>query len=407
MTHTHSSQSLAAALLIGMTASTFGAGFQLAERSGAGLGRAFSGEAAIADDASIIASNPAGMSLLDDMSFAVGVSYINPDVNVNGTSPGNPNTLSDRDIAPTAFVPYSYLSKRINDKISVGVGTFTSFGLKSDYSSTFAASGPQTDYSEITTVTMNPSIAYEINDQFSVGAGFSIMYAKGEITSLLPGAGTNLFALEGDDIAFGYNLGFLYQFSDDTRIGLHYRSKMDLNIEGTASLGGPLSAVGALRSATLDVTLPDTIELSAYHRVNSKWALHGDIVWTGWSSFEELAPKVDARIDPILATPEDWEDAFRFSVGATYLHSETLTLRVGAAYDESPVPGANRRTLRIPDSDRIWVSAGATYKIDEHYNLDIGYAYLFGSDADIDDPTFQGTGGGNVNLLAVGVSGSF
>lgn len=413
MTHKPSIHTLAATLLVGMTASSFGAGFQLAERSGSGLGRAFSGEAAIADDASIIASNPAGMSLLDDLSFAFGLSYINPDVDVSGTSiidPGGANIAnpsSDSDIAPTAFVPYFYLSKRINEKITVGVGTFTSFGLKSDYSTAFSASGALTDYSEITTVTMNPSIAYQANDQWSFGAGLSVMYAKGEISSSLPLSGANLFSLEGDDIALGFNFGTLYQHSDNTRFGLSYRSKIDLAIEGSAQLGGPFAAVGTNREAFLDVTLPETIEFSAYHSLNDQWAIHGDVVWTKWSRFQQLAPMVDPLIDAALLTPEDWEDAYRFSIGATYNHSEKLTLRAGAAYDESPVPGVNRRTLRIPDSDRIWLTAGLTYQVNENYNFDFGYAHLFGSDAEINEDTFQGTAGGNVNLISVGVSGSF
>ena len=125
-----------AALLGLSTAPLLGAGFQLAERSVSGLGRAFSGEAAIADDASVIASNAAGMILLDDNAISAGLQYINPGVDVKGNTAGG--TASNSDVADDAIVPYLYYSRKINEKVSAGLGIYSSFGLATSYSKSFA-----------------------------------------------------------------------------------------------------------------------------------------------------------------------------------------------------------------------------------------------------------------------------
>jgi len=110
-----------------------GSGFQLAERSTRGMGRAFSGEAVIADDASVIASNPAGMILLDNKSFSMGITYIKPNTNVKGKV-SSVESVNDNNIVPEVFVPYFYYSQKFSEKIVFGLGAFTSYGLKTNYS---------------------------------------------------------------------------------------------------------------------------------------------------------------------------------------------------------------------------------------------------------------------------------
>lgn len=406
---------IAALLGIGSTP-LFGAGFQLAERSVSGLGRAFSGEAAIADDAAVMASNPAGMIKLDDSAFSVGLQYINPNVDARGTQFAPPTgalavgPARDSDVADSAFVPYFYYSRKLSDQLSVGIATFSSFGLATDYSSGFAAQ-VGTDKSEITTVNINPNLAYRINDQFTVGLGVTAMYAKGRLTNT--GGGGTVFDLEGDDWGFGWNIGVLYELSDSTRIGLHYRSSVELTIDGDADLGPPLGLPGTNVDATLEVELPDTVEFSVYHEINDKWAVHADVLWTNWSKFKTLAPETGTPADPALVVQENWEDAFRYSAGVTYKHSEKVTFRAGIALDESPVSTADR-TLRIPDGDRFWVSVGATIKLNECYNLDLGYTHIFADDTSIvrkaaggNEDLFTGKAGGDVDLFGIGISGTF
>lgn len=401
------------AVALGLTTSTFGAGFQLAERSTIGLGRAYSGEAAIADDASIIASNPAGMTLLEGTQVTVGAQYIVPTVEVSARNVATGATAKTNDAAPNAAVPNLYLTHKINDDWSIGFGSFTTYGLKTDYG-TDITGVIGSDYSEVFSVNIQPSIAYQVTDQFSVGAGLNIMYVKGEITSdpiIHPAAGpvSPSFDLSGDDLAFGYNVGLLYQLTDSTRVGLHYRSQMDLALEGDAEFGAPLTSFN--NNTTLAVSLPDILEFSVYHEINDRWAVHGDVLWTFWSKFEELAPKVDPVVDGNLATPEHWNDAVRISLGTTYKASEKLTLRAGFAWDQSPVDD-EFRTFRIPDSERYWLSAGASYHYNDQLTFDAGYTYIISEESkiyvnDVNEETATGDINGNVNIFGLGATYKF
>ena len=427
----------------------FGSGFQLQNRSAIGLGRAFSGGSSVADDASVIASNPAAMALLEgEWNYSAGLTYINPnaDATLFPTFTGGnvgPATTDD-DIAESAVVPHLYLTKRLNEDIVVGIGAFSNYGLRTNYAPSTAAL-VSTDFSEITTININPSISYRLSDRLTIGAGLDVTLAEGEITSLAPNAGAfpvDLFALDGDDTGFGFNLGILFEASSSTRIGLHYRSGIQLDLEGSATLAPAfnslvLDGVNAQRAslgasalpagtvdvdgnfgAELEVELPATIDLSISHDLNSQLTLHGSIVWTEWSTFESLNPNTGvfdaitgAPVDTFLATQQDWEDTFRYAVGATYRHDDRWTFRTGVAYDETPISDSNR-TLRIPDGDRLSLSLGASYLVNNYLSLDFGYSYTFVDTISLgeNDNGLIGTdsrGEGDIQEFSIGVSGSF
>lgn len=384
-----------------------GAGYQLAERSATGLGRAFSGEAAIADDASVIASNPAGMSLLDDQSFSFGITGIFADVDVQGSTPFAAN-ISDQNIIAKGAVPYAFATKKLTDELTVGIGAFTTYGLKSDFSSEFASqTGP--NFSELLSFNLNPSLSYQINDMLSIGAGFNALYADGELTSNSVGAVLPNTTTIGDDWGYGYNVGLLFTPNDSFRLGLHFRSAVSLELEGTFDA----PALGQNnQDATLAVQLPEIVELSAYQELNDQWAVHADVLWTRWSKFDELDVVPSAGFNP-PAEREDWENTLRYAIGATYQHNDRLTIRFGAAYDESP-SRTEVRTLRIPDADRVWASAGFSYRFYEDISLDFGYTHIFADDADLrsnarggNTGIFDGEATGRVNIVAIGLSGSF
>lgn len=193
---------MAALAALGSSTLLHGAGYQLQERSARGLGRAFSGEAAITDDASVLASNPAGMLLVPgDTAISVGLSGIFPDVDVDGvfTPIGAPGGIptSARGVADDAVVPYLFLTHKINDKVSVGFGSFTTYGLATNYPLTFAARS-LADKSELKTVNLNPSIAYRFNSQWSVGFGLNALYGDGKLNSTFPNS-LPLLDLAGDN----------------------------------------------------------------------------------------------------------------------------------------------------------------------------------------------------------------
>jgi long-chain fatty acid transport protein len=134
-------------------------------------------------------------------------------------------------------------------------------------------------------------------------------------------------------------------------------------------------------------------------------------MWTGWSDFQTLTADYGGAV-PLINNRENWEDSMRFAVGATYTHNDRLTFRCGVAYDESPVPDSAHKTLRIPDGDRIWASVGASYQLNPCYRIDLGYTHIFDTDTSINEPAadngvFTGTASGDVELVAIGVSGTF
>ena len=411
-----------------LTPYALGAGFQINERSATGLGRAFSGEAAIADEASVLASNPAGTILLGgDWNYSLGATYINPGADatlfpaVTGGNAGAP-TLDD-DIAEDAVVPYLYLTKRIQDDFAVGLGIFSTYGLRTNYSNE-VANLVGTNFSEITSFNINPSFSYRINEFMSIGGGFNALYGEGEITSnAVPLAGAPSFGLEGDDWGFGYNLGVLFELSSTTRIGLSYRSQVELELEGSAT--GSIVG-GATVGSDLEIDLPAIAEFSIYHELSDQWAIHGDILWTQWSDFESLDPRVstgipaqDAAINAGLSTPQNWNDTLRFAIGATYQHCSNWTFRGGLSYDESPIDD-EFRTLRIPDGDRFSFNVGASYKVNEAVSIDAGYSFTLVDDVNLGQPNNSPTGfadngligsnsigEGNIHYLSLGLSGSF
>lgn len=234
------------------------AGFQLNEYSTSALGRAFSGEGVIADDASVGSRNPAALTMFDRPEFSVGAIHINPSVDIKGKSPLSGASTNAGDIAPSALVPNIHFVAPINDKWAIGASGTTNFGLATDFKKDYPAGliGGKTD---LKTMNLNLSAGYRVNKQFSVGLGLNALYADAEITRHVGEAGKLLggtlsqhpdtnyqglgrylsslspsdrFAqLKGDAWGFGWNAGLLYEFDEDNRISFTYRSKVKVKFK--------------------------------------------------------------------------------------------------------------------------------------------------------------------------------
>ena len=387
--------------LAGVAGLTHAAGFALIEQNASGLGNAFAGQAASAQDASTIFFNPAGMTLLPDRQLVVAGHLIKPQAEFSGTS--NIGGGDGGDAGGLALVPNAYFAYRLTPDIHVGIGMNAPFGLKTEYDSTWAGR-TQAIKSELKVINLNPSIAWKASESLSLGAGLSLQYAKATLTNLAGAAG--LATIEGDDYSWGFNLGALWQLSDATRIGLAYRSEVEQKLEGTAQF----SVVSALNGpVTADLTLPDSASLSLLHKLSPRLELLADVTWTGWSDFHELRIKRTTGATLGL-TPENWSDNYRYSVGANYRLNDQLTLRGGVAYDETPVSDAFR-TARIPDESRTWVAFGAQYRLSGKSAIDVGYAHLFVQDARINKTesgvVLTGTYDASVDILSAQFTHSF
>ena len=392
------SWSVASALLV-MSGAASASGFALIEQSASGLGNAFAGGSASAEDASTVFFNPAGMSRLSGSQVVVAAHAITPSAKYTSSS----GVSSGGDAGSTAIVPNAYFTTELKPGLKAGLGLNVPFGLQTEYSAGWAGQN-QAVKSKLDTINVNPSLSYQVNDALSIGAGLDYQHISGELSNYGgPVLGTSV--VKGTDNAWGYNLGVLYNLDAKTRIGAAYRSAVSYTLHGDVSTSLPF----ANGPVSLAIKLPDSASFSVFHQMNDTYEVMADISWTGWSSFKQVNV-VNSSGASISNTIENWKDTWRFSVGATHHYNEQWTARAGVAYDQSPVPDANR-TARIPDNDRTWLALGGQYKPGKNNAIDFGYAHLFVKDSSINSPTpapaLVGTYKNKVDILSVQYTQNF
>ena len=423
---------LSSALAFGLgTSSVQAGGFQLLEQNGSGSGNAYAGSAAIAENASTIYFNPAGMTLLPGLNVSGGFSLIRPSFKFSDSgSTGAPRPITGLptsvgsnnggDAGSWAFVPNAYLSWQMNERWFLGLGISAPFGLATEYDGDWIGRYHSTKFS-IETINVNPSVAYKVTDRFSVGAGLNWQHLNADYRRAAPHPMPSQpdmqakVKMSGD--AWGWNIGLLYQLTDDTRIGLSYRSRIkqkpdgDLTIRNSgAVIPGQLPAMQT-SEAYASVSLPDTAIFSVVHQLNPRWTLLGDISWTGWSSI----PRLDINSNGTTADSLElkFRDTWRFALGANYRINDKWTIKTGIAYDQSPVNRDHLRPTSLPDNDRTWLSLGAQYHLSSHTVIDVGYTRLFASKTHIDNDSdaqkgvVRGSYKSNVNLFGVQFSHRF
>ncbi len=402
---------IAPAALVALASGSAGAaGFQLLEQNGSGVGNAFAGSAAVAENASTIFFNPAGMTKLSgDRQVSIGLDVVNVGFEFNDEGSSLPaltatGTGDGGDAGDLAYIPNAYFSTKLTDKLAVGIGIGAPFGLKTEYDDDFIGRFLAIN-SDIKTININPSVAYQVSEKLSLGFGLNYQKIEAELSNavnfsgLLAQAGIGVFpGLEGvgtvkaDDYSWGWNVGLLFEPSDTTRIGVSYRSKIKYELSGdvrfqrpdsgNAALNGAM-AVGAPNGpAEADIELPDTLIISAVQQLSPQWTMLGDISWTGWSTLESL--DINRTGGSLLSSETlKWRDTWRLALGAKYRYSDKVGLKFGLAYDQSPVE-TDHRLARLPDANRIWLSLGSQYQVGPGMVVDVGYAHLFIHDPKID-----------------------
>lgn len=385
------SAALSGACLLSVYAgSAQAAGFQLLEYSVTGLGRSYAGAGVVGDDYSALAFNPAGMGLKKTAGGQVGVVLMNIKSEVKGSINLSQDTsysltpYSNRTIVLNEAAPHFFTQLPVNEDITFGLGVYAPFGLSTNYRADWVGAS-HAKYSSIEGLDITPSLSYKVNDKWSVGVGvnFQRMYANLTNYPYLLGPLNNPLRtarskVEGDDWGVGYNLGIMFEPVKDTRIGLSYRSKITHKLHGHHSMK-VLGRTAAWGPGTAKVTTPESFMLSAYSKLNEKFGIAAMAKWTKWSRFDDLIIKSSLSSTP-LVTKENWKNTWMASFGAEYYHSDKLTFRAGISYDETPINGAEYRTARIPDNNRIWLSAGLSYKY-KNVTFDAGYTYMFVHDA--------------------------
>ncbi|WP_086970595.1 outer membrane protein transport protein [Vibrio coralliirubri] len=386
---------LSAAVAVGLlstSTATQAAGFQLAEYSATGLGRAYAGEAAIADNAGSQWRNPALLTYLEGTQVSVGAIYVDPNIDIEGTSSHTSTPSNSSDFAHSAVIPNFYVSHKYNDKFALGFAAGTNYGMETDLGTDFGGSNHGNEAS-VTTMELNLNAAYQVLENVSIGGGIRYVMAEGSFGAIAsphsPLAGTTLKYMEGDDTAWGWQVGTAWQINENNRLGFTYKSEVDLTLEGHAKGVGFDAVAGLIGSpvksqynGSMQLALPATAELASLHQLTDKVAIHASINWTNWSSFKELVadiPEFGAASSQDIKQ-ENWEDNYRFALGTTYQMTPKLALRSGIAYDTSAV-SEEHRTATIPETDRTWLSIGAGYQWSEQLTLDAGFTYILAKDA--------------------------
>ncbi len=404
---------LPAVLLALASGSASAAGFQLLEQNASGIGNAYAGSAAVAENASTIFFNPAGMTQLQAREVSAGLSLVRPSFKFTdqGSSAG---VLSGnaQDAGDWAVLPNAYLSWALNKDVYVGVGMGAPFGLVTEYNRDWIGSAHSIKF-DIKTININPSIAWRVNEKVSLGFGLNWQRMEAEyvrragIVDLPAGAGgvpiprplSQSFAtLDADDDTWGWNIGALFTVSDATKLGVSYRSKIKHELEGSLTVTGPdpvFNAVGS-SGANASVELPDIFIFSVAHKLDPKWELLGDVSWTGWSSIDKVdimrnSGSLAQRLDT------DFQDTWRVALGANYQLNDAWKLKFGVAFDETPVKNAEKRLTSLPDNDRIWFSFGGQWKASKVSTLDMGVSYLYVDDTKINNGNAADLSKGLVN----------
>ena len=415
--------------------------FGLFEQSASGQGVAFAGVSAIAEDASTIYFNPAGMTRLSgqqivaaghiiatDAKYTDGGSRIVIDAAGNTAPLSGTNSTTDE----TVFVPNFYYSAELDNGVFVGVGVNVPFGLATEYDNGWYGRYHALK-SEISSININPSIAWKATEKISVGFGISIQYLDLEITNNIQSAaacgsvqeaaagfglaepscagitGDSHLKMDGDSTEMGWNTGILIDLSDKARLGVAYRSAIKHEVSGNSSytldpvLGAAAAAVSQpnspfniLQNTTLEAAaeVPESFSVSYVRDIDSKWTFLADWTWTGWSSLDTITILQAGDVPgQERSLPLAYANTNRYSAGVHFKPDNKWIYRGGLAFDETPIRSPEQTSPRIPGNDRTWLSLGLGYIPSPSWSLDFGYSHLFVDDTKINNgPSAESSG---------------
>lgn len=375
-------------------------GFAVREQSACGQGASFAGVGAGCSLSSMF-WNPATLKYVEGLeveAVATGV-FPTADVSLNF-----PVVTDEGDIAQDALVPAMYAAYRLNDRLIFGVGVNSPFGLVTQYDDTsiLRAAGIA-GTSSVFSLNVNPAVAFQVNEWLALALGAQIQYIDVRLTAqaLPPIPGTN--SIEGDDVGFGLTAGLQVTPMPGTEIGIGYRSRINHELEGDLSVPA-LATVFDVNGDGLD--LPDTVTFGLRQRITDRIRFLGGVEWADWSRFETV--ELTGGPAPVIPLPFDYNDGWFFSVGGEFDLNPQVTLRAGVGYELSPLDDGNR-TYRLPDSDRLWLSAGGTFRANERFSFDAGYSFILAEEADllpaaaggpIGNGPFAGENEGHVHIIS-------
>ena len=371
-------------LLVTTTVPAMAGGLYLSEFGSPSMGVADAGAQAVASDASTAFHNPAGMTRIagKELMLTGGAIYSNVKFDSDSSTPipgGNGGNAG----GPAPLLGQFYVHS-LTERLKLGANLVTISAGIFDYNDNWTGRYLNTEVTLIT-MTFNPTLAYRVTDRLSIGGGPQVWYGDLEFkVKAPPPTGRGEVEIDGDDIAFGYNLGAMFEISNRTRFGIKYQSEVELKFTGDVEFRFP--AVSADAGTDTKFPLAQMIKASIYHELNDQWALMGSIDWEDWSTFKNVNISTGQGS---LNMPRDWHDTYKFAAGVHYKPDDQWLLQLGFAYDTSPVD-SDDRTPDMPIDRQIRYSMGAQYKWSENISLGSQFVYADYGDAKIRNTLLRG-----------------
>jgi len=406
------------------------AAFQLKENSAKGLGRGFAGSISTPGDASVVGTNPGAMRHLDGRQFQADLSVISFSAEFSGRGDylggaGGPISGGNGgDAGKVAPVPaaYFHLPFGENEKFHFGMSLQAPFGFGTKYDRDWMGRYNAVK-TELEAIDLGFALSYDVNPHLSFGANVFVEHLTIELQSAVdfgsilravpgfsPGSHDGFSTIKGNNNAIGFTVGGLFSFTEDTHLGISYRSRVKHKITGGDALfevpAAAAAVLGVVQPGTFintkgraELTLPALLTFSLSHRINERWSIMGDLSHTAWkSSFDEVVVKFDSS-QPDNQLVFNYKNTTFGSIGVEYRLNERVTLRSGIIYDETPTTYADR-DVRVPDQTRKWLSFGLSWAASDTMEYNLGYTHLFINDANVN--TMNNTGNRMVGSFDVG-----
>ena len=379
--------------------------------------------AAEAADASTIFYNPAGLSKIDSSQISVNANIVFPSIHYEAESAKHFRTGADVSgstsgkITETTVAPHVYGAYKASDDVTLGLGVYVPFGSATEYEKD-SVLRHNINKLGLTTIAIEPVVAWKLNDRHSFGAGIIAQHTSAELRkyadwgikqkAVAKASGKPDAAIaaaiqadghadvKGSDWGFGYQLAWMWDINDRARVGVNYRSKVSHTLEGTAEWAadgaavkqawdsGAMAALGYVpnEKASVKIVTPESLSVHGMYRATDKTNLFGDVTWTRHSRFnkaelvfENTKKVVNGQSGRTVITP-NWRNTYKVAFGGSYQVTEPLQLRAGIAFDKSPVKSAEDRMNSLPDGNRIWFSVGAKYQLGKNHVIDAAYSHI-------------------------------
>lgn len=365
------------------------------------MGAAGAGNSVVARDASVAFHNPAGMTHLkgNNLSLGLGVIDISAEFSVDPSSPTTGTNGGDQ--GDTVAVPSLFYTHKYSDELSFGLALTSRMALILDPEDDWAGRY-QVQTLDAMTVMLNPSVAYKVNEQLSIGFGLMIEYMQVELDMAIPSVGIppninndGKINADIDDTSMGFNLGLMYDVSQSTRLGLTYWSEIEHHLDGDISVKAATAPIAGTEKLGTNFVMPQRLSLGLQQSLSNELTLLADVAWEDWSSMDANT------LNNTISIPRNWDDTWHYAVGMNYQLDTKWLLQAGIAYDTDPTNAKDRRADMAVDEQTRY-AIGAEYQYGEETSFGISYQYTDLGDAKIDnDPAAPGSLKGEYSSYAL------